>query len=90
MSIPTEMALEETRDLVSACERTGVGVQCLFINLATPRSACPLCSALYHREAEVKTQFKKGFPNIPQPLVYRQGEPRGLQRLEELGQALYR
>ncbi|MBZ5545805.1 MAG: ArsA family ATPase, partial [Acidobacteriia bacterium] len=36
VSIPTDMAWEETRDLVAACERLRIQVPGLFLNLVTP------------------------------------------------------
>jgi len=90
VSILTEMAFQETEDLVAACGRIGVNVPTLFLNLATPEAECPLCSALHRRESQVRDQFQRTFSGTDQFLVYRQVEPRGLQRLGELGQALYR
>lgn len=89
VSILTEMAFQETKDLVAACERMGVNVPVLFLNLATPESECPLCSALHRRESQVKDKFQQTFSDKHQTLIYRQVEPRGLKRLGDLGQALY-
>ena len=90
VSILTEMAFQETVDLVAACERMGVSVPILFLNLATPASECPLCSAHYLQESQIRGKFQETFPKKQQPLVYAQGELRGMQRLEELGEALYK
>jgi arsenite-transporting ATPase len=90
VTILTEMALQETKDLAAACERMGVTMPVLFLNLATPASECPLCSALYRRESLVGDKFQQLFSSQHTVLVYRQGEPRGLQPLGELGQSLYR
>ena len=89
VSILTEMAFQETLDLAAAGERIGVSVPMLFLNLATPASACPLCAALHRRESQMEAKFQQAFPGIRQTLVYRQGEPRGLPRLQKLGQAMY-
>jgi len=89
VSIPTDMAFEETRDLVAACERLGIPVHGLLLNLVTPRSDCDLCSALYGRESLVRTKFQRSFPGRDVTVVYRHGEIHGLRRLRELGQALY-
>lgn len=86
----TEMCFEETKDLVAVCGRMGINAMLLFHNLATPASDCPLCSALHQRESEVKDKFRQTFPAQSQSLIYRQGEPRGLERLGEFGEALYR
>jgi len=90
VTILTEMALEETKDLVAACERMGVSVPVLFLNLATPPNGCPLCSALYERESVVREKFWQTFRGKHHTVVYREGEPRGLKQLGELGQMLYR
>ena len=48
VSIPTDMAFEETRDLLAACDRLGIGVAGLFLNLVTPpaiANCAPRCAA---------------------------------------------
>jgi arsenite-transporting ATPase len=89
VSIPTDMALEETRDLAGACERLGIRVAGLFLNLVTPLSDCDLCSALYRRESRVRHKFQQSLSGRDVTVVYRRGEIRGLRRLGELGEALY-
>jgi len=90
VTILTEMAFQETKDLLETCDRMGVNVPALFVNLATPLSMCPLCSALHQRESRLKDKFHQTFPGIHQTLVYRHGEPHGMGQLGELGEALYR
>jgi len=90
VSILTEMALEETRDLVAACDRVGVGAPALFLNLATPASECPLCSEARRVESRVRRRYREAFPGRPQTLVFRGREPVGVEALERLGRALYR
>jgi arsenite-transporting ATPase len=89
VSIPADMALEETRDLVAACGRIGIWVSGLFLNLVTPPSDCALCSALYRRESRVRQKFQQSLSGKAVTVVYRCGEIRGLRRLGELGKALY-
>ncbi len=89
VSILTQMAFQETKDLLEACERMGVSAPVLFLNQATPASRCPLCSALYRREQEVRRKFQAAFPGRQQPLLYKHGEPCGLENLENLGHLLY-
>ena len=89
VSIPTDMAFEETRDLVGACERLRISVAGLFLNLVTPSSHCDLCSALYRRESLVRNKFQQSLSGRDVTVVYRRGEIRGLRRLGELGEALY-
>jgi arsenite-transporting ATPase len=90
VSILTEMALEETRDLVAACDRVGVGAPALFLNLATPASECPLCSEARRAEARVRRRYREAFPDRPQTLVFRGRGPVGVGALKELGWELYR
>jgi arsenite-transporting ATPase len=89
VAILTDMAFEETKDLMAACQRMSVNAPLLFLNLATPPGDCPLCSALRRRESVVEQKFRRTFPAATQVLVYRSGEPRGLARLGELGRLLY-
>jgi arsenite-transporting ATPase len=89
VTILTEMAFQETKDLLEACDRMGVNVPMLFVNLATALTECPLCAALSKYEERVRRKLQRDFPHIHQTLVYRQGEPRGMDRLGELGEALY-
>jgi arsenite-transporting ATPase len=89
VSIPTQMALEETRDLAAACQRMGIAVPLVFLNLVTPPCDCRLCSSLQRRERLVVDGFRQAFPEKPQTLVLRQPEIAGLEQLERLGQCLY-
>jgi len=90
VSILTEMAFQETGDLLAICARLGVPTPVLLLNQATPARDCPLCTALNHREALIKEKFRQTFAGRQQTIIYRQTDPRGLERLGELGQALYR
>jgi len=90
VTILPDMALAQTVDLVAACGRMGVAAPVLFLNLATPLSPCPFCSALHRRETQVRTKYTRDLGDIHQALVFRQHEPRGQQRLAELGQVLYK
>jgi arsenite-transporting ATPase len=89
VSISTQMALEETKDLVAACHRMGIAVPLVFLNLLTPPCDCRLCSSLQRRERLVAEGFRRAFPEKPQTLVYRQPEIAGLERLERFGRCLY-
>jgi arsenite-transporting ATPase len=90
VTIATEMAFAETCDLLAACRRAGVHVPRLFVNLVRPAGNCPLCDALAQREAGIREKLKVTFEEANPVVVYRCGPPRGLARLAELGQALYR
>jgi arsenite-transporting ATPase len=89
VTILTEMALEETRDLLLACSHAGVSVPILFLNMVIPESECPWCRTLSAVESKVRTRLRDEFRRIPQSLVYRCGIPRGADRLTELGRVLY-
>ena len=89
VSIPTRMALEETKDLVAACDRMGMAVPLVFLNLMTPPGDCRLCSSSRQRELLVAESFRLLFPERQQTLVYRQPEIAGLERLKEFGRRLY-
>jgi len=89
VAILTNMALEETKDLLAACRRMRVNAPLLFLNLATPPGRCPLCSALRRRESAIEQKFRRAFPDAAQVVVYRRGDPRGLALLGRLGRALY-
>jgi arsenite-transporting ATPase len=90
VSIPTEMALEETKDLVCACKRMGIHVPAIFLNLVTPAADCGFCSALYERESRVGMKFQKSFSDVELNVIYKQAGLRGLARLSEFSEALYR
>jgi arsenite-transporting ATPase len=89
VTILTEMAFQETCDLLAVCGRQRLPVRGLFLNLVTSAGDCPLCTALSRREASIKDKFQQTLIG-QKTVIYRQSEPRGLQRLGELGQALYR
>jgi arsenite-transporting ATPase len=89
VSIPTQMAWEETKDLVASCERLGIVVAAMFLNLLTPPGECDLCASLRRREAATLERFRQTFPRQQLSLVYRQGQPVGLDRLEALARSLY-
>ena len=89
VSIPTQMALEETKDLVAACDRMGIAVPLVFLNLMTPPCDCRLCSSLQRRELLVAGGFRQVFPGKHLTLVYRQPEIAGLERLDAFGRCLY-
>ncbi len=91
VAILSEVALEETKDLLAACARMRVDVPVLFLNMATPAesSGCPSCVQRAEDERQVRREFERAAPRPRRTVVYRQTEPRGLTRLERLGGALY-
>ena len=89
VSIPTEMALAESCDLFEACQRLGIEVSTVLLNLVTPRGECPLCDELGQKELTVSERSEAAFRGAHQTVVFRCAEPRGLERLAKLGDALY-
>ena len=89
VTIPTQMAYEETSDLVAACERLRVAVPVLFVNMVTPAASCPTCSALRRGELLLLQRYQKTFREQSLSIVYRQEsvEP---ERLGSLGRSLYK
>jgi arsenite-transporting ATPase len=83
------MAFQETLDLVAACRRLDINITQMFLNMVTPESPCRLCSKIRQRESVVSKKYAQTFGKIHQTLVYLQGEPKGLEALRALGDALY-
>lgn len=89
VSILTEMSFAETTDLVAACRRMEISVPVLFLNMATPEGPDPFCSAIFQRESAIRKKVAQSFPDINRLVVYLQTAPRGIEKLEALGQSLY-
>lgn len=89
VTIPTEMAREETADLLSACARLGIAVPLIFINMVTPPGDCPFCSRMRERESEVMRKVSRQFSEHDKTIVYRQSDIRGINLLLGLGNSLY-
>lgn len=89
VTILTEMALEETRNLATACSRMGLAMPSLFLNLATADRSCSFCSAIFQRELQIRQKFEETFPEKHKTLVYLQPELLGIERLKEMGGALF-
>jgi len=75
VAIPTDMALEESRDLVDACRAAGLRPQRLFLNLLTPRGTCPFCAAQAGRDTALVQAFAAAFPTVPRTRIYRGHAP---------------
>ncbi len=89
VTILTEMAFEETRNLVTACTRMGLSMPTLFLNLATADCSCSFCSEVHQRELQVKQKFNDTFADKHQTLVYLQPELKGIESLKKMGNALF-
>ncbi|SMC70947.1 arsenite efflux ATP-binding protein ArsA [Desulfocicer vacuolatum DSM 3385] len=90
VSILNHMALEETRDLLSACHDMNINVPVVFLNMATHADNCPLCTAVSQRESKIKKQFAADYPDLIQPVIYRNPmELQGIEILKELAANMY-
>ncbi len=89
VTIPTEMARAETSDLLAACERLGIAVPLLFVNMVTPPGKSPFCIEINEKESEVIRVMHREFSSQFHTLIYRQSELRALNLLIELGNRLY-
>lgn len=89
VTIITEMALSETRDLLAACQRMHIRMPSLFLNMATPPSDCRLCSSLRRMEEKLIDKYQDVFPDQYQPIIYQAGDIRGAERLGQLERVLY-
>lgn len=90
VAIPTDLALEESRDLVAACRAAGLQLRYLFLNLLTPSGECPRCATQAERDQTFVEAFQAAFPATPQTQIYRGGPPRGLEALTALGTVGFR
>ena len=90
VTILTEMALQNSSDLVAACGHIGIHVPHIFINMVTPPSDhCPLCQARNHAERKVREHLEQTLTGYSQSIVYHCTEPRGLEPLAQFGRVLY-
>lgn len=89
VTIPTQVAIDETLRLKEGCERVGAPLPTLFFNLVTPHQDCPLCRALVRREDGVLDAARVLLPSLWQAQVLRQEGLERLDGLEALGRALF-
>lgn len=89
VAVPTEMAREETADLLAACRRLDIAVPTLFVNMVTHPDGCALCLRLYTNEAAVIDRMTKEFSGQHMTIVFRQLELKGINLLKELGNNLF-
>ena len=89
VTIPSEMAFAETKDLLIACGRLGVTVPALMVNMVTPGSACPVCSVLRSTEERVLAKYEVDFPDQHRTIVFSQKEPLGIRMLRDFGCEIY-
>ena len=89
VGIPTQMALGETGDLLASCDRMGLSVPLIFLNLMTPPSTCRLCRRLVQRESLQADEYRRTFPDRHLTLLYRQPDLGSMDLLGELGRRLF-
>jgi arsenite-transporting ATPase len=89
VAIPTQMALDETRDLLAACQSAGVAVPVIFVNMLTPPADCSFCAALRGREKAILDQFSEWCGGCRLARVDRRIGMVGIEALESLGQQLF-
>jgi len=96
IAILTEMAYEETRDLVEAVKRLKIPVNQIILNMAQPvpqkyaGGECPVCAGRVAYERKVLNAFKNLFPGEAMYIIHRQErEVAGRDALELLGRELY-
>jgi arsenite-transporting ATPase len=89
VSVPTQLAIEKSVEMVDAMQRLGLSVVSFFINQITFPGDCNLCQGIASREAVQINQIKTLFSELPQAQVYRQADPSGLHNLTALGSAIY-
>ena len=89
VTIPTEMAFLESLDLVGACRQMETDVTGVFINLATKAGDCGTCGRLADVEKAMIQRYADAFGPIPQSVIFRDGDLRGPDTLEALGQSIF-
>ena len=89
VTIPTELAIDKTIDMVSSLQQVGVPLQGLLMNQMTPISACAFCHSRSRREAIQIDRARSVFSEQPQAGIFRHTDPSGLIMLTSLGNSLY-
>ncbi len=90
IAIPTEMALEETKDLISALKRLKISYPAILLNMVTPVNNCGVCNTIRRNEEEVIRAYYKLFTKEKLHLIFHcEGEPRGIQELDFFGSKIF-
>ena len=90
VGIPSRMALAETIDFVSACQKIGIHISLLLMNMVTPKGDCPICMERHQIEQNIMEEFRLIFAGIQHVVVFRQDKPEGTEKLERLGMSIFR
>ena len=91
VSIPTEMALEETKDLTCVVEKLKIYYPVIFLNMVTPKGECIVCSDIRKNQERVIKNYYKLFKKEKIHFVFhRDKEPRGLAELKDLSNEIFK
>ena len=97
IAIPTEMAYNETCDLVQAVSNLKIPISQMILNMVHPHTQsnstdaeCALCINRIAYEGKTFDNFKHLFPmRIPYVIHKQEKEVRGVKALEDFGRELY-
>lgn len=90
VAIPTEMALEETKDMIRALDRLKIFYPAILLNMVTPESKCAVCSEIRGNQDKVIKDYYKIFKEKNVHIVFQRAkEPRGLPELEDLSMSIF-
>lgn len=86
VTLPTEMAAEETRDLAAHAARLGIPLSLLVVNRVAKADAAP---PLRHAHAALLNRYRRWFTSTPTAVVSDGHPPQGVEALRVLGSQLY-
>lgn len=89
VTIPTTMAFNETRDLVSHCQTLQIPIHGLIINRVTTANDCPFCTRRCNAEQDTLLAIARHFSELVQTTLYYQPLQPGLNGVTQLGAALF-
>ena len=90
VTIPTNLALEKTSEMLLSLHQLGIGTKAMLINQITPESDCELCRALNQREdQQIEKAREVLFVDLPKTRIYLHSNTGGLARLTMLGSKLF-
>ncbi len=90
VTIPTEMALEETKDLAASLKRLKISYPAILLNMITPANKCAVCASIRKYQDRVIAGYYKLFTKENVHLIFHcEKEPRGVRELELLGSEIF-
>ena len=90
VTIPTNLALEKTSEMLVSLHQLGVNTKAILINQITPGSSCELCQVINQREClQIKKAGEVLFNDLPKTRIFLHSNSEGLARLNDLGSKLY-